>query len=175
MIIKALRGTHQIGGSIVEIKTAQARIMIDIGAELPSANKSGLDFDIDGVTKGAANCDGVLVTHYHGDHVGMFEKVLPGISVYMGSAAKKILFAVHGTLKKKLGKGSPELIQTFKEFEAGKPFYVKDVKITPYCIDHSAFDAYMFLIDADGKRILHTGDFRMHGARGKKMPAVFKA
>ena len=41
-------------------------------------------------------------------------------------------------------------------------------------VDHSAFDAYMLLIEADGKRILHTGDFRMHGARGGKMPNVFE-
>jgi len=175
MQIKAHKGTHQIGGSIVEIKTEQARLIIDIGAELPSANKSELSFDIDGVTKGAADCDAVLVTHYHGDHVGMFEKVLPEVPIHMGSTAKKILTVVQSTIKKKLDKGNPELIQTFKEFEAGKPFFIKDVKITPYCIDHSAFDAYMFLIEADGKRILHTGDFRMHGARGRKMPAVFKA
>ena len=32
----------------------------------------------------------------------------------------------------------------------------------------------MLLIEAEGKRILHTGDFRMHGARGNKMPAVFE-
>lgn len=30
------------------------------------------------------------------------------------------------------------------------------MKITPIRTDHSAFDSYMFLIEADGKRILHT-------------------
>ena len=175
MRIKVHRGTHQIGGSIVEIKTAKARIIIDIGEELPSANKSELGFDIDGVTTGAANCDAVLVTHYHGDHIGMFEKVLPEIPIYLGSTAKKILTVVQKTIKKKLDKGNPELIAYFKEYDAGKPFRIKDIKITPICVDHSAFDAYMFLIEAEGKRILHTGDFRMHGARGRKMPLVLSA
>ena len=32
-------------------------------------------------------------------------------------------------------------------------------------IDHSAFDAYMLLIDSEGKRILYTGDFRRHGRK----------
>jgi ribonuclease J len=31
--------------------------------------------------------------------------------------------------------------------------------------DHSAFDAYSFLIEAGGKRVLYTGDFRDHGRK----------
>ena len=36
--------------------------------------------------------------------------------------------------------------------------------------DHSAFDAYSFLIEADGKSIFYSGDFRGHGRKSK----VFK-
>ncbi len=32
-------------------------------------------------------------------------------------------------------------------------------------IDHSAFDAYMLLIESAGKRVLYTGDFRRHGRK----------
>ena len=39
--------------------------------------------------------------------------------------------------------------------------------VTPYFVSHSAYDAYMFLIEAEGKRILHTGDFRGHGYLSK--------
>ena len=31
--------------------------------------------------------------------------------------------------------------------------------------DHSAFDAYMLLIEVAGKRILYSGDFRAHGRK----------
>jgi ribonuclease J len=41
--------------------------------------------------------------------------------------------------------------------------------ITPYFTDHSAFDAYMFVVEADNKRVLHTGDFRGHGFKSKKL------
>lgn len=175
MQIKIYRGTHQIGGCVTEIKTANARIIIDVGEELPSVDcKVQQAFEIDGVTKGTADCNAVLITHYHGDHVGMFESVLPNIPIYMGKVAKQIYGVVQGVLKNKLNKGNPEKINTFKEFTVGKPLYFGDIKVTPYTIDHSAFDAYMLLIEAEGKRILHTGDFRMHGARGSKMPAVFE-
>jgi len=34
-------------------------------------------------------------------------------------------------------------------------------------MDHSAFDAYAFLIKADGKSIFYSGDFRIHGRKAK--------
>ena len=174
MQIKIHRGTHQIGGCITEIRTTQARIIIDMGAELPRADgKGSAQLNIEGVTCGEANCDAVFITHYHGDHVGLFESVLPTIPIYMGKASKQIFAVVQQTLKNKIGKGNPELVEAFKTFDVGKPIYVKDIRITPFAVDHSAFDAYMFLIEAEGKRVLHTGDFRMHGAKGRKMPDVF--
>ena len=175
MRIKIYRGTHCIGGCVTEIKTANARIIIDMGAGLPGAGKAeSAPLKIDGVTQGEPDCDGVFITHYHGDHVGMFEEILPSVPVYMGTVAKEIYGIVQKTLKSKLNTGNPELVKTFKTFNAGEPIFIKDVKITPYTVDHSAFDAYMFLIEGEGKRVLHTGDFRMHGARGRKMPAVFE-
>ena len=175
MQIKIIRGTHQIGGSITEILTAQARIIIDMGSELPRSDGFESKFlDIDGVTCGKPQCDAVFITHYHGDHVGMYETVLPEIPVYMGAIAKQIFSVVQRTLKNKLDIGNPERISTFHTFDVGTPIFIKDIKITPYLIDHSAFDAYMFLIEAEGKRVLHTGDFRMHGVRGHKMPTVFE-
>ncbi|MEG1743766.1 MAG: MBL fold metallo-hydrolase, partial [Clostridia bacterium] len=175
MKIKVHRGTHQIGGCITEIATEKARILIDIGAELPSTKDiQDSEFYINGVTCGKKACDEVFVTHYHGDHIGMFGDVLADIPIYMGKTAKQIFTVAQQTLKRKLGKGNPERAMQIKTFEVGKPIYIKDIKITPYTVDHSAFDAYMFLIEAEGKRVLHTGDFRMHGARGAKMPQVFK-
>jgi len=62
-----------------------------------------------------------------------------------------------------------------------KPYYANrridvggkgEIFVTPYFISHSAFDAYMFKIECDGKRILHTGDFRKHGYLGKGLLSV---
>ena len=63
-------------------------------------------------------------------------------------------------------------IETMQAFSPGKPFLIGDIQITPFCIDHSACDSYMFLIEADGKRVLYTGDFRLHGVRGKVMDKI---
>lgn len=63
-------------------------------------------------------------------------------------------------------KGLP-LVQGMKCYFINKPIKLGDISVTPYVVDHSAPDSYMFLIEADGKRILFTGDFREHGIAGE--------
>jgi ribonuclease J len=38
-------------------------------------------------------------------------------------------------------------------------------RITPFLNDHSAFDAYSFLVEAEGRTLFYTGDFRAHGRK----------
>ena len=61
------------------------------------------------------------------------------------------------------------MINQFVTFKIPEKIKIKDITITPIQVDHSAFDAYMFLIECDGKKLLHTGDFRTHGQRGKSV------
>ena len=160
------RGTHQIGGCVTEIKSNKTRIIIDMGSELPSSNKeSERELEIDGVTVGKKNCDGVFISHYHGDHIGMVNKVLNDVPIYIGHVAHKIFL----NLCEYLQDENIDSVRNFRTFKAGEKIILNDLTITPYRVDHSAYDAYMFLIEADGKRILHTGDFRNHGWTGKSL------
>lgn len=45
------------------------------------------------------------------------------------------------------------------DIQDGVPIYIKDITVTPYTVDHSAYGAFMFLIEADDKRVLHTRRF----------------
>jgi len=165
MIVTVHRGTHQIGGSVVEIATSRTRIILDLGSPLPDEN--GHDcietLAIEGVTSGVSNCDAVLFSHYHGDHIGMLGDLLPGIPFYLGPVSKEIYLL----LQKRIPHGIPEIVRDARTFTAGEPLAIGDLSITPFMVDHSAFDAYMFLIEAESKRVLYTGDFRTHGFRGK--------
>ena len=58
-----------------------------------------------------------------------------------------------------------EYLKEPKVFKTEEEFLIGDIKITPYLCDHSAFDAYMFLLDCEGKKILYTGDFRSNGRK----------
>ena len=163
------RGTHQIGGVATEIKTEKTRIIVDMGEEL------GLDADfvphpltITGVTDGDRACNAILITHYHGDHIGQLLNAHKDIPIYMGEFAKAVLLA---TLKDEQVELKSRITEA-RTFCPGTPFDIGDISVTPYSIDHSACDSYMFLLEADGKRILHTGDFRLHGFRGKSLPKI---
>jgi len=169
MIITIHRGTHQIGGCITEIKTDNARIFIDMGEELPGT-ESAAGFEIDGITTEPANCDAVFITHYHGDHIGLYKKVLPDILIYMGEVARELFLALSIRIKDH----GEQRIRDFKTFKALDKIVIEDLIVTPLLVDHSAFDAYMFLIESGGKRILHTGDFRVHGFRGKAVIPTLK-
>ena len=50
-----------------------------------------------------------------------------------------------------------------------KEIIIKDLKITPIESDRSAIDSLMFLVEGHGKRILITGDYRMHGYHAESM------
>ncbi len=174
MNIRIIRGTHQIGGIATEISTQTTRILIDMGDELSlDSNAQSALLDIPGITDNNGNCDGVLFTHYHGDHIGQMNRIRDGVPLYCGALAKEIMFS-SADHQYESDDALCKRILSMNTFVGGEAFEIGDVRITPYCIDHSACDSYMFLIEADGKRVLYTGDFRMHGFRGKGLPKVLR-
>jgi ribonuclease J len=170
------RGTNQIGGCITEIiSEAGTRIIIDIGSNLPNAEgKKSKEIELQGLTKGKAKYDAIFITHYHGDHIGLYNKILHQIPIYIGETTKEIFKLLQNKLYKidLVEKKDLEKINSFNTFKIPGKIQIKDITITPIAVDHSAFDAYMFLIECDGKKLLHTGDFRTHGQRGN---AVIRA
>lgn len=166
------RGTPQIGGIAAEIATETTRILIDMGDELSlDPGFVSAPLHIPGVTDANGRCDAVLFTHYHGDHTGQMLRIRPDIPLYAGALAKDImrLSSAHSWKKDEV---LCRRIETIRTFSAGMPFLIGDIQITPFGIDHSAVDSYLFLIEADGKCILYTGDFRLHGVRGKTMDKI---
>lgn len=166
------RGTHQIGGIAAEIATETTRILIDMGDELsldPGFVPAPLH--IPGVTDANGRCDAVLFTHYHDDHTGQMLRIRPDIPLYAGALAKDImrLSSAHSWKKDEV---LCKRIENIRTFSAGMPFLIGNIQITPFGIDHSAVDSYLFLIEADGKCILYTGDFRLHGVQGKTMDKI---
>ena len=175
MNIKIHRGTHQIGGCVTEYEHDGWRLFVDYGEELPGGPKSG-DLQIEGLTHGDISKSALLITHYHGDHIGNITKLPKDLPIYMGRVARDIQLVLSNHLKYKypVHNDMLERLQHANTFEAGKGFSFGPFSIMPITVDHSAFDAYAFKIEAGGVSAFHTGDFRTHGFRSKKLPDVFQ-
>lgn len=163
----------QIGGCVTLISTDTTKICIDFGENLPgSKHKEALE--VEGLTSGEVQYDAVFFTHYHGDHIGHFNKILPGIPLYMSQMCRYALLNIYHALAKHDAqyKKQIEILEDKTRNHVLWPqqaVQVGDIKVTPYTIDHSAEAAMMFLIETPDKRILHMGDFRTHGFMGEKL------
>lgn len=160
-------GTHQIGGSCVEVMAGKTRIVVDAGLPLPSLEDEA-DFkapvfpNVKGLFKGeAAGVDALLLSHYHGDHAGLLPYVQETIPLYMGEATARIMEMT----ARFVGKETRTKLAGY--FDSGKEMHIGDFKVTPYLVDHSAYDAYAFVIEAGDKSIVYSGDLRLHGRKSK--------
>ncbi len=155
MIVNIIRGQNQIGGSIIEISTDKTKIVFDVGMNLDESEEIEIP-KIDGLFCGKKKYDAIFISHYHSDHIGLLDYVLDDIPIYMGERAYKIVKAANEYRGKQCGFSSEFLYEN-------TPVYINDIKITPILSDHSAFDSYMLLVEADEKKLLYTGDFRSNG------------
>ena len=156
MEIKIHRGQNQIGGNIIELSTQNTKILFDTGLELDDEKNKDLP-DIKGLFD-SKGYDAVFVSHYHGDHLGLVYNIHKDIPVYMGEKSSKIIHASDNYKK-------ADTVTPAGFLEHKKPITVGDMVITPYLCDHSAFDSYMLLCEADGESVLYTGDFRSNGRK----------
>jgi len=151
------RGTREIGGCCIEIEHPSGdRLILDAGRPLdaPEGATGLLPKSLDR-TRPAT----VLISHPHQDHWGLIEELPPTWPIWTGSSSAKLI-AVTADVSRH------PLTRTFNTWDSR----TKSLKIGPFTVipiltDHSAFDAYMLLVEGAGKRILYTGDFRRHGRK----------
>lgn len=161
------RGSKQIGGTCIEIRSDLTRLIFDIGEELPDSNnpekvKAKLSVDDLFVDSEISNrkIDGIFISHNHGDHIGLFETVKDEIPIFIGKTALEVQNTIFDFISKDRKIVATDILKN------EVPIHINDFKVTPYLIDHSAFDAYGFLIECDNKKVIYTGDFRRHGTKG---------
>ena len=183
MKITIHRGLNQIGGCITEIQSLSGtKILIDFGHNLPNGNDAAEDVyecpeNIDELLKG---CSAIFYTHYHGDHLGFAAEVHKrGVPQYMGALAIKTMQHLNERMSqaeqlKNRAEANIAALKEFITFVRGYKTWIADIAITPYYVSHSAPDSYMFLIECDGKKVLHTGDFRDHGYLGKGLYSILE-
>jgi ribonuclease J len=153
------RGTHEIGGTCVEIETQGERLVLEVGLPLDTPETEALLPTVPGFREKDESLMGVVISHPHQDHYGLAKYLRCDLPIFIGAAASRILEAAANFIP--AGVTFPKAIY-LKDLE---PLKVGPFEMTPYLIDHSAYDAYGFLVAADKKRLFYTGDLRGHGAK----------
>jgi len=176
MHITIYRGTKEIGGTLIELRTSVTRILIDAGYPL-FLNNNPIDDNIAklphtellalGVLPkieslyawDEAGFDAVVISHAHIDHYGLLKYINSAIPVYMSAGTERLIqisqrFKIHDNFDSEV-----------RRFRMYRSFQIGDIKLKPYLMDHSAFDAAAFEINAEGKTVTYSGDFRGHGRK----------
>lgn len=155
MKVKIHRGTKEIGGNCIQVTAENGKILwIDIGAPLSNENPD--------VSYAGNKVDALLISHPHQDHYGLMEEIDRDVPVYIGQVSLDLIAATRIFLGRPLPTGNFKIFEPFEWFTVADTF-----RIYPYLMDHSSAEAFAFVVEADGKRLFYSGDFRSIGWRGK--------
>jgi ribonuclease J len=145
------RGTSEIGGTCIQIISGGCSLLLDAGSPLgdTSSYVNPSDFDF----------QAALITHSHQDHYGLIELIDDATPIHMGEIGCKMVAAARAFT------GREPLKNNFRHYKAWQWFNIPPFRIKPYLMDHSSVDAFGFLLEAEGKRIFYSGDFRAHGSK----------
>ena len=170
MRLRIHRGTKEIGGTCIEVEAGGKRLVLDVGLPLDApddeAAREGLLPAVPGFRERDDSLLGVVVSHPHMDHYGLTWYLRKEVPVYIGEDAHSILAAASRYVRDGRAFAAPCFIENRTPLKIG-PF-----RVTPYLVDHSAFDAYALLVEADGKRVFYSGDFRGHGRKRRLFEAM---
>lgn len=161
MKVRIHRAATEIGGNCIELESQGVRIVLDVGLPLGAPlDAQGLLPDVPGLADGDdPSLAGVVISHPHLDHYGLMTTASPKVPVYIGPAARRVIdAAAFFTNGRTLSEPAGYLCHR-------RPFDLGPFCVTPYLNDHSAFDAYSLLVEAGGRRLFYTGDFRAHGRK----------
>jgi ribonuclease J len=166
------RGTRQIGGTCVELEWRGARLLLDLGLPLdadPAAvDPVGLLPEVPGLRSPDTGLLALVISHGHMDHWGLVPHAHPSLPIVMGAATRRILRAAAPFVPNPASFATNGAIT--HELADQVPLHIGPFTITPFLVDHSAYDAYAMLIEAGGRRLFYSGDIRAHGRKA----ALFK-
>lgn len=158
------RGTRQIGGTCIELACEGKRLLLDLGLPLDTGDDDPVLFlpKIAGVRMADSSLLALVLSHGHADHWGL-ATYAPHLPIITGAATRRMLSAAAPFVPRPIPNGID--LPGLPDLTDRKTVQVGPFRITPYLVDHSAYDAYALLVEANGRRLFYSGDLRAHGRK----------
>ena len=183
------RGRHEIGGMCVEVAADDGtRLLLDLG--MPLVAPGGGDFpwgtpqrpteeliaegilvDIPGVfpqDPTAPAVAAIVLTHSHLDHWGLAHHAHSAIPV-CGSEGTIAVLEVGRVFFP-----NAALPADLRVLPTDQPVRLGGLELTAIPVDDAAPDSRALLVEADGQRLLYTGDLRAHGRTGFRFERMLR-
>ena len=165
MRIKIWQGANQIGGNCIEISSERTRIVLDAGVPLDeleerraNGGKAGEPPPVPGLFAPGDPVAGVFLSHAHADHYALLDSMSSDVPVWMTKETSKVMLALRVFVEHQ--RKAPVYSSCAKRILTR--FRVGDMVLTLLPVDHSVAGAAGLLIEAEGKRVVYSGDLRLH-------------
>ena len=90
MKITVYRGNDRIGGCVTEYESNGWKLFVDCGEQLSGEPVFNNALEIDGLTCGDLSKSALLITHYHGNHIGKIADLAPELPIFVGGISNEI-------------------------------------------------------------------------------------
>lgn len=181
MRYKIWRGDREIGGMCIEVQADDGtRVLLDLG--MPLYDAEGKDFPFgtplrpteeliaQGILRkipglylddpDSERISAIVLTHSHLDHYGLAHHAHPAIPVHGSPGTIAVL-----EVGRVFFPDNP-LPADLRVLAEHVPLEIGSILVTAIPVDHAAPDSRALLVEADGQRLLYSGDLRAHGRTG---------
>jgi ribonuclease J len=159
------RGTRQIGGTCIELSCQGKQILLDLGLPLDAGETDPVTLlpPIPGLHMPGDSLLALVLSHGHADHWGLAPHAGAALPIVTGAATRRILRAAAAFVPQAVPLGTES--DGWPDLRDRETIQLGPFAVTPYLVDHSAFDAYALMIEANGRRLFYSGDIRAHGRK----------